>query len=126
MNLTRQSHVKRCYKAVVNYCDQQPECGCLLVYDYFDKGKKQVGHIDVFYGEHASRIANVEVSKEFRRQGIATTMLADIVKDMRNDLHPSIKKLVASPNNDSVNILKKLGFHAPECDRNEWVLKVKI
>ncbi len=124
MNLTRKPTIKRCHKAIVSYCEdpERPECGCTVEYTYSNDKGENVGFISVFYGERTGVINNLKVPEGFRRQGLATKMVTDLVEEMKGKDHPSIKRLVAAPNLDSQPILDRLGFK-PTC-RNEWTLKV--
>jgi ribosomal protein S18 acetylase RimI-like enzyme len=87
---------------------------------YFNEEGKVVGHVTGYFGRTFGIVTELEVEQEYRRLGIATLMVSDVLKQMGQ---AGIREVLSGPNEKSRGVLNKLGFSSTI---NDTIMQMNI
>ncbi|KRE44278.1 GNAT family N-acetyltransferase [Paenibacillus sp. Soil724D2] len=104
-------------RALVALIDEKP-IGAAW-YRLFDETNKGYGYVD-----HKTPELGIAILPDFKRKGIGTILMKEIIQHARNDGYKSLSLSVDPDNHTAVRLYEKLGFEYFGMSGTSWIMKV--
>ncbi|SHJ60550.1 ribosomal protein S18-alanine N-acetyltransferase [Parasporobacterium paucivorans] len=87
-----------------------------------EEGRKVVGYVGMYLVPDEGYIINVAVSPLFRKKGVATQLIAQILEDAKEEGVQNVSLEVRKSNQEAIRLYEKIGFESVGIRKNFYEL----